>query len=123
MRRKRRIFITKAGFRQEGKEVRVQELFPQSLVACIRDGRPPYPDELASLTTKLWREAIVYWDMAARDPADLLALVALCGCGQDHGRSAATAGFSRDPKRVAGLQRTEFSTASLTSAAPMGRLP
>jgi hypothetical protein len=83
MLRKNRIFITTAGSRQEGKEVGVQELFPQSLVACIRDGRPPHPDELTSLTKKLWREGIAHWGSTTRDGADLFALVALCGSGQD----------------------------------------
>jgi hypothetical protein len=35
----------------------MSRLFPTALLACIAEGRPPLPAELASLTETIWREA------------------------------------------------------------------
>jgi hypothetical protein len=35
----------------------MERLFPRALIACIREARPPTPQELASMAEKIWREA------------------------------------------------------------------
>lgn len=55
-------------------------LFPGGLIACIRDGRSPQPDEVASLSSKLWVEAVSYRSPARPELARALAEVALGGC-------------------------------------------
>ena len=35
----------------------MERLFPRALIACIREARPPTPQELASMAEKIWHEA------------------------------------------------------------------
>ena len=59
----------------------MQQMFSGDLVACIRDGRPPEPEEVATMSSKLWDEAISYRMSPRTVAAEVLARVALCGCG------------------------------------------
>lgn len=61
----------------------VQSLFPSALVACIRDGRPPEPHELAGLSDRLRAEAACFWAADRCDLADRFASVALSGGRKD----------------------------------------
>jgi hypothetical protein len=56
----------------------MQPLFSEALVACIRDGRAPRADEIASMAEKLRVESIASGYLNLRDAA-LLAQVALTG--------------------------------------------
>lgn len=61
----------------------MQRLFPGSLINCIRDGRPPHPNEVANLSIKLWDEGLSYWAPDRPDLAIALAEIALSGCNQN----------------------------------------
>jgi hypothetical protein len=60
------LLVAKIPYRSEVAEERVMIVgtFPRVLSACISEARPPQPEELASLTDKVWREVFV--DGAAR---------------------------------------------------------
>ncbi len=54
--------------------------FPRGLIACIRDGRSPLPEEVISLSSKLWDEGLSYRSPLRPELAQSLAEVALVGC-------------------------------------------
>ncbi len=58
----------------------MQQLFPGGLIACIRDGRPPLPDEVTILSGRLWDEGLAYQSPPRPELARTLAEVALSGC-------------------------------------------
>lgn len=55
-------------------------LFPPGLIACIRDGRSPRPEEVISLSRKLWDEGLAFRSPAQPELAQPLARVAFGGC-------------------------------------------
>lgn len=58
----------------------MERLFPRALVACIGEGRPPEPQELAAVRDKIWREAFPQADeRGAAHNATNLARAALIG--------------------------------------------
>lgn len=56
----------------------MERLFPRALIACIREARPPTPQELASMAEKIWREAFPERPFR-RERAMTIARVALTG--------------------------------------------
>lgn len=54
-------------------------LFPRGLIACIRDGRSPLPEEVISLSDKLWDEGLSHQVPGRLELAQSLARVALGG--------------------------------------------
>jgi hypothetical protein len=60
----------------------VLRFFPQALVACIGEGRPPLQHELAMIADKVWREAFGQGvGQGMQDRAMNVAYAALIGDG------------------------------------------
>lgn len=58
----------------------MQGIFPDGLIACIREGRPPLPNEVSDMSSKLWEEGLAYQSHPRPDLVQEFAKVALLGC-------------------------------------------
>ena len=60
----------------------MHDLFPASLINCIRDGLQPYSKDVALLSKKIWKEGLVYCQQNRRQLSYVFAEIALSGCAE-----------------------------------------